>query len=168
MLLAFLLPVPTRRFQRQRSLHRDGCIDGLTVTFAPALMGKGTYTFDVTVDGTAYACDATIPLEGSSTVCGTGGVVSIFLSGTELDPSKQSLPGVHVEGAPKSVQIQVHRDKALVADADLSPKYQECSRTAPIAADVSQRGGGRQHKGVRTLPSDEGGNESEARSRPSS
>jgi hypothetical protein len=102
-----------------------GCIDGLSVNFDPPLMGKGTYTFDVTVDGTAYSCDATIPLEGSSTVCGTGGVVSIYLSGTELDPSEQSLPGLHVEGTPKSVQIQVHRDEALAADADLSPKYQE-------------------------------------------
>jgi len=108
-----------------------GCIDGLTVSFEPALMGKGTYTFDVTVDGTAYSCDAAIPLEGSSTVCGTGGVVSIFLSGTELDPSEQSLPGLHVEGTPKSVQIQVHRDKALVADADLSPKYQEVQPNGP-------------------------------------
>lgn len=108
-----------------------GCIDGLSVTFQPALMGKGTYTFDVTIDGTAYACDATIPLEGSSTVCGTGGVVSIYLSGTELDPSKQSFPGLHVEGAPKSVQIQVHRDKALVADADLSPKYQVTQPNGP-------------------------------------
>ena len=108
-----------------------GCIDGLSVTFDPPLMGKGTYTFDVTVDGAAYSCDATIPLEGSSTVCGTGGVVSIFLSGTELDPSQQSLPGLHVEGTPKSVQIQVHRDKALVADADLSPKYQELQPNGP-------------------------------------
>ena len=108
-----------------------GCIDGLSVTFEPALAGKGTYTFDVTVDGTAYSCDATIPLEGSSTVCGTGGVVSIYLSGTELDPSEQSLPGLHVEGTPKSVQIQVHRDKALVADADLSPKYQVTQPNGP-------------------------------------
>ena len=108
-----------------------GCIDGLTVNFEPALMGKGTYTFDVTVDGTAYSCDATIPLEGSSTVCGKGNVVSIFLSGTELDPSQQSLPGLHVEGTPKSVQIQVHRDKALAADADLSPTYQEVQPNGP-------------------------------------
>lgn len=108
-----------------------GCIDGLSVTFEPALAGKGTYTFDVTVDGTAYSCDATIPLEGSSTVCGTGGVVSIYLSGSELDPSDQSLPGLHVEGTPKSVRIQVHRDKALVADADLSPKYQEVQPNGP-------------------------------------
>ena len=132
MLLAFLLAcTDSDDSDRSDACTEMGCIDGLTVNFAPALMGKGTYTFDVTVDGTAYACDATIPLEGSSTVCGTGGVVSIFLSGTELDPSKQSLPGVHVEGAPKSVQIQVHRDKALVADADLSPKYQEVQPNGP-------------------------------------
>jgi hypothetical protein len=108
-----------------------GCIDGLSVNFTPALTGKGTYTFDVTVDGTAYSCDATIPLAGSSTVCGKDNVVSIYLSGTELDPSEQSLPGMHVEGTPKSVQIQVHRDKTLVADADLSPKYQETQPNGP-------------------------------------
>jgi hypothetical protein len=108
-----------------------GCIDGLTVSFDPPLTGKGTYTFDVTVEGTAYSCDATIPLEGASTVCDTGGVVSIFLSGTELDPSEQSLPGLHVEGTPKSVQIQVQRDGAPVADADLSPKYQVVQPNGP-------------------------------------
>ena len=108
-----------------------GCIDGLTVNFQPALMGKGTYTFDVTVDGTAYSCDAAIPLAGSSTVCGTGGVVSIFLSGTELDPSEQSLPGLHVEGTPKSVKIHVERDRDPVADADLSPTYQELQPNGP-------------------------------------
>ena len=108
-----------------------GCIDGLSVTFDPPLTGKGTYTFDVTVEGTAYSCDATIPLGTSSTVCGKGGVVSIFLSGSELDPGQQSLPGLHVEGTPKSVQIQVHRDKALVADADLSPKYQVVQPNGP-------------------------------------
>lgn len=124
-----------------------GCIDGLSVAFEPPLMGKGTYTYDVTVDGTAYSCDATIPLEGSSTVCGTGGVVSIYLSGSELDPGQQSLPGLHVEGTPKSVQIQVHRDKALVADADLSPKYQVVQPNGPdceptchsAAADVATK-----------------------------
>jgi hypothetical protein len=108
-----------------------GCIEGLSVSFDPPLMGKGTYTFDVTVDGTLHSCAATIPLEGSSTVCGTGNVVSIFLSGTELDPSQQSLPGLHVEGTPKSVQIQVHRDKSVVADADLSPEYQIVQPNGP-------------------------------------
>ena len=131
MLLALLLACTDGNDSIGGACTEIGCIDGLTVDFAPPLMGKGTYTFDVTVDGTAYSCDATIPLEGSSTVCGTGGVVSIFLSGTELDPSKQQLPGLHVEGTPKSVQIQVHRDKALVADADLSPKYQEVQPNGP-------------------------------------
>jgi hypothetical protein len=132
MLLAFLLSCTDGDDTNgSGSCTEIGCIDGLSVTFAPALMGKGTYRFDVTVDGTPYSCDATIPLEGSSTVCGADNVVSIFLSGTELDPSKQSLPGLHVEGTPKSVQIQVHRDKALVADADLSPKYQEVQPNGP-------------------------------------
>lgn len=133
MLLALFLACTDSSDDSHRSLEctEIGCIDGLTVNFQPALMGKGTYTFDVTVDGTAYSCDATIPLAGSSTVCGTGGVVSIFLSGTELDPSEQSLPGLHVEGAPKSVQIQVHRDKALAADADLSPTYQVVQPNGP-------------------------------------
>jgi hypothetical protein len=118
-----------------------GCIDGLTVTFDPALTGKGTYAFEVTVEGTPYSCEATIPLEGSSTVCGKGGVVSIFLSGSELDPGQQSLPGLHVEGTPESVQIQVQRDGTNVADADLSPTYQvvqpngpECEPTCHSAA----------------------------------
>ena len=132
MLLALLLACTDNGdSDRSDACTEMGCIDGLSVTFDPPLAGKGTYTFDVTVDGTAYSCDATIPLEGSSTVCGTGGVVSIFLSGTELDPGQQSLPGLHVEGTPKSVQIQVHRDKALVADADLSPKYQVVQPNGP-------------------------------------
>ena len=131
MLLALLLLACTEENDSIGACTEIGCIDGLQVTFEPPLMGKGTYTFDVTVDGTAYSCDATIPLEGSSTVCGTGGVVSIYLSGTELDPSQQSLRGLHVEGTPKSVQIQVHRDKALVADADLSPKYQVTQPNGP-------------------------------------
>jgi hypothetical protein len=108
-----------------------GCIDGLTVQFDPPLEGKGTYAFDVTVDGAAYHCEATIPLEGSSTVCGSGGIVSIFLSGSELPVAEQTLPGLHVEGTPASVQVQVHRDDALVADADLSPKYQTVQPNGP-------------------------------------
>ncbi len=124
-----------------------GCIDGLTVQFVPALTAKGTYVFDVTVDGTAYSCEATLPLGDSSTVCGSGNVVSIFLSGSELDPTDQSLPGLHVEGTPKSVQLQVHRDDTVVAGANLSPEYQtlqpngpECEPTCHSAAvDVSTK-----------------------------
>jgi hypothetical protein len=129
----------------QRACTLIGCNSGIEITFDPPLTAPGTYTVDVEIDGVLTRCEAALPFRAE----GVDGCHSmdalLFLSGTALPSSGQSLPGMHLQATSASaVRIVIKRDSTEVANATSSPSYsmsypngRECDLVPCVSASMT-------------------------------
>jgi hypothetical protein len=99
-----------------------GCENNAKIDFT--FRERGSYVFDVTVDGVKATCMATLPLpRGISEPCDRTDVL-LALSGSELPPEQQSIGGlILLTTTAKTVVVRATRDGALLAERSIDLSY---------------------------------------------
>jgi hypothetical protein len=102
-----------------------GCAnEGIDVDFVHTEVG--TYSVDVTVDGTKTTCTATLPLDSSASTYDACTAAGIFLrrSGSSLPADQQAIGGLKVTSTEaKSITVKITRDGQVLHDATFAPDY---------------------------------------------
>lgn len=99
-----------------------GCNNGVHVQFS--FREKGSYVFEITVDGIKTTCRAVLPLsDPPPEPCDRQGVF-LTLSGSKLPPEQQSLGGIILSTTTaKQLSIRGTRDGATVVTLDRTIDY---------------------------------------------
>jgi len=109
-----------------------GCVDGLEVFFSRASYEPGVYTVDIDLHGELIHCQATIPLDSDTSDGCTDARVSLFLSGSMLEVSEQSIDGFFLDSADTgAVAVTVSLDDAQIGYAAFEPDYQTLQPNGP-------------------------------------
>ncbi len=109
-----------------------GCVDGLEVFFSRAGYEPGVYTVDIDLHGELIHCQATIPLDSDASDGCTDPRASLFLSGSMLDVSEQSVDGFFLDSSDASaVAVTVSLDDAQIGYAAFEPDYQTLQPNGP-------------------------------------
>lgn len=106
-----------------KSCTEIGCENGVRIDFT--FRDRGTYVFDVTVDGTTTRCRATLPLaRGVSQACDRSEVF-LGLVGSELPPEQQSIGGLTLPAATNasSITVKATRDGNPIGEKTFAPAY---------------------------------------------
>lgn len=111
-----------------------GCGSSFQIEFERPAWPAGDYKVTLVADGETIECSATFPLQcDGPPACPESSKVVLGLSGCALAPSQQSL--THVEfmqgSTPKSVEVTVHQDDALLGEAAYSPEYSDSHPNGP-------------------------------------
>lgn len=126
-----------------KSCTTIGCVNGYTLDFEASSWAQGKYTVELTVDGKAGTCEATLPLDASSKSTCTLPEVQMGLSGSALPAGQQGLVGLMFTSQPAKVEVAVKLDGAVVGQpASFTPAYKtsqpngpECGPTCTNASD---------------------------------
>ena len=109
-----------------------GCVDGVEVYFTGASHGSGVYTVDIDLHGEQIHCQATIPLETDDSDGCDDSRVSLFLSGSELDPSEQSVDGFFLDSTePSAMAVTVSFDEGQIGYSAFDIGYEELQPNGP-------------------------------------
>jgi len=109
-----------------------GCVDGMEVFFSRDVYEPGIYTVEIDLHGELIHCQATIPLDSDASDGCTDGRVSLFLSGSMLDVSEQSIDGFFLDSTDTgAVAVTVSLDDAQIGYAAFEPDYQTLQPNGP-------------------------------------
>ena len=120
----FLALMSCRSLGQSDTCTLVACEDGVNVSFR--FTGRGTYVFDVLIDGAPTKCRATIPLAPNDRGSGCDrGEVFLQRSGSALPEAQQSLEGIKMPAArdAKTVTIKGTRDAVSLGDKTFTPAY---------------------------------------------
>jgi hypothetical protein len=98
-----------------------GCSNGLQVDFT--YRDRGSYLFEIEVDGVTVYCKASIPLPRGYTNACSSSAAQLGLVGSMLPESQQSIGGLMFGTSPSKVRIQAQRDGVILADTTMTPSY---------------------------------------------
>ena len=109
-----------------------GCVDGLEVFFKRDDYPPGVYTVEPDLHGELIHCQATIPLDSDASDGCSDGRVSLFLSGSMLEVSEQSIDGFYLDSVdPSALAVTVSLDGAQIGYAAFEPGYQTLQPNGP-------------------------------------
>lgn len=112
-----------------------GCQNGLHLTWPQGSWKSGTYSVEVTLDGTKVTCEGRLPLaacdSGPTFKCSPGASVRVGESGCALPAAQHGLSGIDIESSPAQVKIAVRRDGVEVSAQDLTPTYTDSRPNGP-------------------------------------
>lgn len=106
-----------------KSCTEIGCENGVKIDFS--FRDRGTYVFEVTVDGTTTTCRASLPLpRGTFQACDRSEVF-LGLVGSELPPEQQSIGGITLPAATNasSIKVKATRDGNPIGEKTFAPAY---------------------------------------------
>ncbi len=119
-----------------------GCVDGLEVFFQRDGYEPGVYTVELDLPGELIHCQATIPLDSDSSDGCSDARVMLFLSGSMLEVSEQSIDGFYLDSTDTgALAVTVSFEETQIGYAAFEPDYQtlqpngpECERTCSYAS----------------------------------
>ncbi len=102
-----------------------GCTDGVEVFFSRAAFEPGIYTVTVDMHGDIVVCQATIPLETDTTDGCNDPRAMLYLSGSALDTSEQSVDGFFLDDTDaRAMAVTVAFEGDQIGYAAFEPDYQ--------------------------------------------
>lgn len=115
------------RAEQPRACTEMGCVNGLTLSIPQDFVWQqGQYNFTMAIDGKIAHCSGALPLKsceaGNSITCDTPGIM-IMESGCALPPESQGFGDIHFDSAPRKVNIFIERDKTMLFQQSIGPKY---------------------------------------------
>ena len=132
--LAVLLAATLPLLACDRACTLVGCGSPLQVDLERAAWTPGTYEVTVVADGETTVCSATLPLDcDAPPACGASSELIVGLSGCAGPPSEHKLGPIELPHgtAPKSVEVRVAQDGALIGEAVYTPTYTESYPNGP-------------------------------------
>lgn len=100
------------------------CAEGFQIDFS--FTERGSWLFEVDIDGALTTCRATLPLpSGSASAC-DGSAVQLSLVGSALPAAQQSIGGINVvTSTAKRITVKASRDGAAVREKSFQPAWVE-------------------------------------------
>jgi hypothetical protein len=100
-----------------------GCENGVDVDFV--FRDRGSYVFEVTIDGTKTTCRATLPLPKEFFEACDRPEVFLGLVGSQLPAEQQSIEGLKMPAATNatSITISATRDAVPIGSKTFTPAY---------------------------------------------
>lgn len=104
-----------------RACTELGCANGFVLEFS--YRDRGTYVFDLEVDGVPVTCKATVPLARDTASACSSSAAQLGLVGSMLPESQQSIGGLTFFGLPRTVKVRASRDGTTLVDTTVTPTY---------------------------------------------
>lgn len=107
----------------QKACTELACENGVNVDFV--LRDRGSYVFEVTIDGTKTTCRATLPLPKDFFEACDRSEVFLGLVGSQLPAEQQSIEGLKMPAATNAstITIEATRDGASIGKKTFTPAY---------------------------------------------
>ncbi len=105
-----------------KSCTQMDCNNGVQVDFT--LRDRGSYVFELTLDGVKTTCRATLPLPKTSPNPCDRDNIHLGLSGSQLAEDQHALTGLKIQfNTPGQLQLRVTRDGTAIATLDRTITY---------------------------------------------